>query len=89
MRPVTDNMVMVGRILLWHAGPGQTGGLGEHITRRRRMRDILEDIMNSVKISKVSSYIRLAFHRGMWYYKVIFYGGQTPDQNASGRNHNE
>ena len=27
MRPVTDNMVMVGGVLFRHAGPGQTGGL--------------------------------------------------------------
>lgn len=27
MQPVTDNMVMVGRVLLWHAGVEQTEGL--------------------------------------------------------------
>lgn len=48
-----------------------------------------EDIKISVKICKISSYIRLAFYMRLWYHKVIFYGGQASDLNASGRNHNE
>ena len=42
-----------------------------------------------VKIRWLSGPLRLAFHMGMWYYKVIFYGGQAPDRHTSGRNHNE
>ena len=63
-----------------------TGGVGgAHIRRDNRQKT--SNIAD--KICKFSGLLRLAFHRGMWYYKVIFYGGQTPDQNASGRNHNE
>lgn len=44
----------------------------EHKRKKERM---MENSDGLVKIRWISDPLRLAFHRGMWYYKVIFYGG--------------